>query len=222
MALQYAVSATKTPPRELYAESEFEVRLVELVPFLRSFAKALSGSAHFAEDLTQDTLGKAWSARRSFTPGSNLKAWLCVILRNELYSYHRRAWRRAPWDAALGGAIAAPPAEQQWAAELNDTAWAMHGLPDPQRNALVLVGVGGFSHEEVAALWKIPVGTVKSRVGRARKSLRKILSGPRSVPIEVRPANGAAMDEILAHLSQLSQVRPHGRGARPEPPDRST
>ena len=130
------------------------------------------------------TLPRIWPRRRwrrrgalvdRSRPGSNLKAWLFAILRNELYSRQRRDWRQVPWNDALGETIAAPPGEQQWAAELSDTACAMRGLSDPQREALILVGVGGFSHDDAAALSKTPVGTVKSRVGRARKALKEIL-----------------------------------------------
>ena len=137
-------------------------------------------------------------------PGSNLKAWLFMILRNEFYSHQRRAWRQVLWDAEALDTVPVPPGEQQWAVELSDTACALRGLPDAQREALILVGVGGFSYEDAAALSSKAVGTMKSRVGRARKSLRRILDGQAALPAKSRPANGTAMTEILAQLSQLS------------------
>ncbi len=164
-------------------------------------------SRELAEDLAQETLAKAWRARRSFMPGSNFKAWLFVILRNELYSRQRRAWRQAPWNDALAETIAAPPGEQHWAAELSDTACAMRDLSNPQREALILVGVGGFSHDDAAALSKVPVGTVKSRVGRARKALRKILDGEKALSTQSRPANGDAINDIFAQLRHLCVAR---------------
>src|SRR4030095_8645092 len=134
-----------------------------------------------------------------------------AILRNELYSRRRRDWRQIPWNDALGETIAAPPGEQQWALELSDTACAMRGLSDPQRAALILVGVGGFSQDDAAALSKTPVGTVKSRVGRARKALKEILDSQSSLSIKSRPSSGVALSEILAQLSHLSLS--HGRPA---------
>ena len=90
--------------------------------------------------------------------------------------------------------------------ELSDTAYAMRGLSDPQREALILVGVGGFSQDDAASLSKIPIGTVKSRVGRARKALKEILDRTTSLPIKSRPSSGDAMNEILAQLSHLRPI----------------
>jgi RNA polymerase sigma-70 factor (ECF subfamily) len=98
------------------------------------------------------------------------------------------------------------PAEQHWALELSDAARALHCLPDPQREALILVAVGGFSYEDAAAISRSALGTMKSRVGRARQSLRKILGSWKSLPTTSRPANGNAMGEILAQLSHLSPI----------------
>ena len=203
MALHDSQSATPAPPGDVYDAAEFEAALVEHMPLARIYARSLSGGRDFAEDLAQETLAKAWSARRSFTPGSNFKAWLFVILRNELYSRQRRSWRQVPWNDALGEAIMAPPEEQQWAAELSDTACAIRGLSDPQREALILVAVGGLSHDDAAAIANIPVGTVKSRVGRARKALGKMLDSKQSLPAKQRSPRGHAMNDILAQLSHF-------------------
>ena len=212
MALQDAPSTAKNSSGALDEAAEFEAGLVELMPVVRVFALSLSGHRELAEDLAQETLAKAWGARRSFTPGSNLKAWVFAILRNELYSHRRRDWRQVPWNDVLGVTIAAPPGEQHWALELSDTACAMRGLSDPQREALIMVGVGGFSQDDTAALTQIAVGTVKSRVGRARKALRRILDDEKSPPIKSRPTTGEAMNEILAQLSHLTLIhaRPTG------------
>jgi RNA polymerase sigma-70 factor (ECF subfamily) len=187
---------------------ELEAGLVKLMPFLRSFAQSLSGNPDLAEDLAQETLAKAWRARRSFARGSNLKAWLFAILRNEFYSQRRRAWRQAPWDAEKAETIPAAPEEQDWAIELSDTASAMQNLPDSQREALMLVGVGGFTHDEAAMLAGSAVGTIKSRVARARESLKGILDGRGPRPIEPNRIHGSAMSELLSQLS-VTQSRAH-------------
>ena len=215
MALHDPQSATRAAPGDEYDNAAFEAALVEHMPLARVYARSLSGGRDFAEDLAQETLAKAWSARRSFTPGSNFKAWLFVILRNELYSRQRRGRRQVPWNDALGETIMAPPAQQQWAVELSDTACAIGGLSDPQREALILVGVGGLSHGEAAAIAKIPVGTVKSRVGRARKALGEMLDNKQSLPAKRRSPMGHAMDDILAQLGHFgeSPTAPDGRAA---------
>jgi len=78
--------------------ADFKTELLGLVPFLRAFARSLCGSQEGADDLAQEALVKAWQSRDSFMPGTNLKAWLFTILRNQFYSDRRRAWRQAPWD----------------------------------------------------------------------------------------------------------------------------
>ena len=180
--------------------------LTELMPFLRRLSLSLSGKRELAEDLAQTALAKAWQSRESFAPGTNLKAWVFTILRNEFSSYKRRAWRQVAWDAELVEAIPAPSEEQQWAVELSDTACAMKELPDEQREALILVGVGGFSYADAAVFSSTPVGTMKSRVGRARQSLRKILDSQNSQLTRSSRADGNAMNQILAQLSHLSRI----------------
>ena len=212
MSVQDIEPASKTPLGESDT-AEFEAGLTKLMPFLRAFAQSLSGEPELADDLAQGALANAWRSRRSFTPGTNLKAWLFIILRNEFYSHQRRAWRQVLWDAEALETIPVPPGEQQWAVELSDTACAMRTLPHSQCEALILVGVGGFSYEDAAALSSTAVGTMKSRVGRARKSLRKILDSRASLPANSRPANGTAMKEILAQLGHLSRTQRAPAGA---------
>ena len=145
----------------------FAMDLAELTPFLLARGLSLTGKRELAEDLVQETMANAWQARQSFAPGTNLKAWLCKILRNEFYSHQRRAWRQAPWCTVFEETIPSPPDEQMSAIDLCEAACAMNGLPDPQREALILVGVCGFSYEETALLLNGTLGTVKSRVARA-------------------------------------------------------
>src|SRR5262249_28220473 len=86
-------------------QKQFEAELLELTPFLRSFARNLTRDRELAEDLAQDTLLSAWRARSSFTLQTNLKAWLCIIMRNRYYSHLRRSWRQAPWNQAAAEQI---------------------------------------------------------------------------------------------------------------------
>src|SRR6201981_2296293 len=98
---------------------DFKSELLSLVPFLRAFARSLTGNQEAADDLAQETLVKAWQSRDSFILGTNLKAWLFTILRNQFYSDRRRAWRQAPWDQEAAERIPSGGGDHSWAAELS-------------------------------------------------------------------------------------------------------
>jgi RNA polymerase sigma-70 factor (ECF subfamily) len=183
---------------------KFQRDLIALIPYLRVFSRSLCRSPALGEDMAQEALAKAWRSRARFEPGTNLRAWLFTILRNEYFSLRRRAWRESNLDEAKAARIAAPHDAQLWSLELSDTVHAMHELPDHQREALVLVAAGGISYEDAAAICDVPVGTVKSRVARGRTALMNKLSGCEKIVRSkaVRPAG--AMDDILAQLSALT------------------
>src|ERR1700735_2274851 len=210
-----APSTHNTPKPE---NPDFKTELLGLVPFLRAFARSLTGNQEAADDLAQETLVKAWQSRASFIPGTNLKAWLFTILRNQFYSDRRRAWRQAPWDQDAAERIPGSSAEQASAAELSDTARALSRLSDEQREALILVGAGGFSYEDAAAICRCAVGTVKSRVARARKSLLSILEGSNPLPPSVQPVEGDAAHDILAQLDRLAPNMAGSLKRGPKPP----
>ena len=134
--------------REAAPAPDFKSELLGLIPFLRAFARSLTGNYEAADDLVQETLVKAWQSRDTFELGTNLKAWLFTILRNQFYSDRRRAWRQAPWDQDAAERMPGTSQDQNWAADLSDTARALRLLPDEQREALILVGAGGFSTRE--------------------------------------------------------------------------
>ena len=186
---------------------QFQSDLIALIPQLRAFSRLLCGRRAIAEDMAQEALAKAWRAHDRFEPGTNLKAWLFTILRNEYYSHARRAWRQIHWDEDLGERIAAPPLEQEWAMELSDTARALGGLQEGQREALILVAAGGFSYEDAAKVCAAPVGTIKSRVGRARVALRGILDGDKPIPPR---SLSRTMDSTGLILAQLTALAPGG------------
>lgn len=190
------------------ADEAFRKELLERIPFLRAFSRSLCGDRELADDLAQEALAKAWQSRDSFQAGTNLKAWLFTILRNQFYSDLRRAWRQVPWDVDAGDLLPAPDGEQTWAIELSDMARALRTLPAEQREALILVGAGGFSYDDAAKISKCAIGTVKSRVARARKALAAILEGKTPLPSEPRPAGGDATHEIISQLDRLTPVDP--------------
>jgi len=201
-------ASTPAPRTEKAENPDFKTELLGLVPFLRAFARSLTGNPEAADDLAQETLVKAWQSRSSFIPGTNLKAWLFTILRNQFYSDRRRAWRQAPWDQEAAERIPGGADDQIYSAELSDTVRALRHLSDEQREALILVGAGGFSYEDAAAICKCAVGTVKSRVARARKTLIDILDGDDRLEGSERPPEGDAAREIMAQLDKLSPGEP--------------
>jgi len=194
----------KPPRTKNDPDGEFKAGLLELIPFLRAFARSLCGNPDIADDLAQETLVKAWQSRATFAPGTNLKAWLFTILRNQFYSDRRRAWRQAPWDQDAAERIPGASEEQAWAAELSDTARALTSLSDEQREALILVGAGGFSYEAAAQICNCAVGTVKSRVARARKTLIGILEGTDPLPASSGEDAADATNDIMAQLDRLA------------------
>ncbi len=150
--------------------------LVGAIPHLRAFAISLTGDHHLANDLVQDTLLKAWTHRERFEPGTNLKAWLFTILRNTYFSEFRRRRREVQDVDGVAAASLVSLPEQQGHLDLEDFRTALGLLSEEQREALLLVGAEGFSYEVAAAISGCAVGTVKSRVNRARAKLAEHLS----------------------------------------------
>ena len=155
--------------------ADFREGLIREMPGLRAFAVSLAGSFHQADDLLQETLLKAWSSSDSFTPGTNMRAWLFTILRNTYYSQHRRRGREVQdTDGVYAERIATPP-NQEGALDLADFRAALAKLPPEHRDVLLMVGASGFSYEEAAQICGVAIGTVKSRLNRARARLATLL-----------------------------------------------
>jgi RNA polymerase sigma-70 factor (ECF subfamily) len=154
----------------------FKTLLLEAVPSLRAFALSLTGTSDRADDLVQETLVKAWDKQDTFQLGSNINAWLFTILRNEFYSQMRKKGREvSDSDGIFASKLASHP-EQEGKLDMQDFREALAQLPEDQREALILVGATGLSYEEAAEVCGVAVGTVKSRVSRARTQLGEILS----------------------------------------------
>ncbi len=149
--------------------------LLGAVPSLRAFAISLCGDADHADDLVQETLVKAWTNLHAFQEGTNLRAWLFTILRNQFYSEMRKKKREVEdVDGSLSATLAVPAA-QLGHMDMVDFKRALMRLPDDQREALILVGGSGFAYEEAAEICGVAVGTIKSRVSRARLKLAEVL-----------------------------------------------
>lgn len=153
----------------------FRQDLIDALPGLRAFAVSLTANETRADDLVQETMLKAWLNQHRFEPGSNLKAWLCTILRNHFYSEIRKHKREVEDGDGMLAAQMSAPAGQEHAADLGVIQRLMAKLPVTQREALLLVGAQGLTYEAAAAVMGCEVGTAKSRVSRARMLLAERL-----------------------------------------------
>src|ERR1700680_3043760 len=151
-------------------------QVLATVPSLRAFAISLSGNIDRADDLVQETLLRALAHIDSFEPGTNMPAWLFTILRNLFRSEYRKRRREVEdSDGRYADSLKSHP-EQHGRVEFEELRAALDQLPPDQREALILVGASGFSYEEAAAICDCAVGTIKSRVNRARTRLAEQLS----------------------------------------------
>ena len=166
------------------ANTDFREQIIAIVPSLRAFARGLCGSRELADDLAQEAVIRAWAAHDSFMPGTNFKAWMFMILRNQYYTIARKNSRSASWDpeAAERLLVQAPPQEHH--IHISDVEKALRKLPPEQREMLMIVGAGGATYEEAAEIAGCAIGTVKSRLSRGREALAILINGDdKSVPM---------------------------------------
>jgi RNA polymerase sigma-70 factor (ECF subfamily) len=178
--------------------NQFKAELVALLPKLRGHALALTGSAAAADDLIQDTMVRAWRFRDGFQEGSNMAAWVNKILRNTFYTA-AVAQRNTVQD--VDGKHAAQLAcnpEQEWRVKYGELLAALQQLTPEARDALLLVVAEGMSYEEAAEVAGVPVGTMKSRVNRARERLAE-LTDPDLPKASQRAQRARAAVRVPAH-----------------------
>jgi RNA polymerase sigma-70 factor (ECF subfamily) len=202
-----AAGAPGEPEHVPLSDEAFKVELSRVIPHLRAFGRSLSGNRDLADDLVQETLLKAWAARQRFQAGTNMRAWTFIILRNLFLSQMRRARFKGEWDEVTATRLLAAPASQDRHVELGDMQRALLHLPQPQREALILVGAGGFAYEEAAAICGCAVGTIKSRVARGRVALEALLAGSTLPPRHRHKGDPdrTALQTIMAEVETLSR-----------------
>lgn len=175
------MSVTEAQPVD---DEAFKRDLLTVLPHLRAFARGLCGRPDFADDLVQETAIKAWAARQRFTPGTNMRAWTFAILRNHYLSELRRNRHQTDFDPDAAERLLVMEADQEARLHLSDMEVALMKLSPERREALLLVGAGGFSYEEAARISDCAIGTMKSRVARARDQLARLLD-PEAATITV-------------------------------------
>ncbi|WP_373486845.1 sigma-70 family RNA polymerase sigma factor [Blastomonas sp.] len=192
-------------------DRDFKEQLAALIPHLRAYGRSLSGNRDVADDLVQDTMLKAWAARERFSAGTNMRAWTFIILRNSFLSQRRRSRFTSEWDDVVADRILSVPAGQGDQLHLADVQRALMQLPEAQREALILVGAGGFSYEEAADICAVALGTIKSRVARGRAALAALVDDAVYGDEQgVRLAD--PMGAIMADVDTLSGGLPGNRG----------
>lgn len=189
---------SETIERSASEKADFKRELTEVLPHLRAFARGLCGRPDMADDLVQEAMMKAWAAQERFQPGTSMRAWTFVILRNAYLTDMRRNRFRGEYDENVAERILTAPAGQEEPIHLSDMHRALLTLPPERREALLLVGAGGFSYEEAANICGCAVGTIKSRVGRARATLNSMLADG-DIPqrsVEDAGAHRAILEEL--------------------------
>ena len=187
----------------------FTRELLTTIPSLRAFARSLGATPDRADDLVQETLIKAWANQQSFVQGTNLKTWLFTILRNTAYSEYRKRWREVEdADGSYAAGLVSEPAQIAHL-DLADFKLALSGVPQEQREALVLIGASGFSYDEAAKICGCAVGTIKSRVNRARQRLATTLGLSDISGDGEASADGEHSDALGSAQADLSS--PHAR-----------
>ncbi len=156
----------------------FRQGLIDALPSLRRFALSLVANEVRADDLVQETLLKAWAKQTTFKPGTNLKAWLFTILRNDFYTAHRRGRREVEDVDGARAALLEAPAAQEHSSDLQVVMAHIAELPPSMREALLLVCAQGLTYEAAAQVMGCQIGTAKSRVSRARAMLSEMLAVP--------------------------------------------
>ena len=175
---------------------DFKDGLIREIPNLRAFAASLSGSMQLADDLVQDTLLKAWGNSDKFEPGTSLRAWLFTILRNTYYSLYRKRGREVQDSEGTYAERMATHGNQESHLDLADFRKALAKLPEEQREVLIMVGATGLSYEEAAEICGVAIGTIKSRVNRARTKLAELLSIGSVDDLGPGRTNAAAMQRV--------------------------
>lgn len=206
-ASEAAVPVLLAEPVARLSDRDFKRALSDVAPHLRAFARGLCGCRDRADDLAQEAMLRAWAARDRYAAGTNFKAWTFTILRNHFYSEARRARFHGEYDEVAAERILCAEASQESAVELADVLRALTTIPETYREALVLVAAGSLSYEEIARICGIALGTVKSRICRARAMLAKVIESGQLPDFRHNfVLGGNAIDAFFEELQKIANV----------------
>jgi RNA polymerase sigma factor (sigma-70 family) len=187
------------------SDRQFHAQLTATIPHLRAFARSLCGCRDMADDLSQETLLKAWAARDHFAAGTSFEAWTFTILRNIYFGQRRRLRFVGEYNEVQAERLLNTPATQQVGMEATDVLRALALLPARQREVLVLAAVGQVSYEEMAEICNVAVGTIKSRIARGRAALSaRIDSGVMPDFRHNHVLKGEVLDAFMVMLREIA------------------
>ena len=204
-------AAASQPQAETLSDSEFKTLLAGVIPHLRAYGRSLSGNPDLADDLTQDTMVKAWASRERFERGTSIKAWTFVILRNTFLSQMRRNKFVGEYDETAVERTMSTPASQEDSGEMADLQRGLMELPQDQREALILVGAGGLSYEEAASICDCAVSARRSSVRRLTRLWR---SRAETLSIRSRSRLGFISGSCCPSIGFSPQAASRGNRAR--------
>lgn len=202
-----AATDVKAEQTQSLSDGDFKRALTDVAPHLRAFARGLCGCRDRADDLAQEAMLRAWAARDRYAAGTNFKAWTFTILRNHFYSEARRARFHGEYDELAAERILRAPPSQESPLELADVLRALSTIPDSYREALLLVAAGNLSYDEIAEICGIALGTVKSRICRARAMLAKVIDSGQLPDFRHNfVLTGEAVDAFFAELAKIANA----------------
>jgi RNA polymerase sigma-70 factor, ECF subfamily len=178
--------------------AEIRSLIANEIPRLRRYARALVRNQETADDLVQDTLVRALSKIHLWQPGTDLRAWLFTLMHNQYVNFVRRAVREGSQTSLDAAIDLGHQANQQTSLTLRDLQSALDKLPDEQRQVVLLIGLEGMRYEEVAEILDVPVGTIRSRLSRAREALRERMDEHERRPMDGRSRRGEARRQAAA------------------------
>jgi RNA polymerase sigma factor (sigma-70 family) len=205
-------SERAAPRGACLSDSDFRMELTGSTRHLRAFARSLSGNRDTADDLTQETLLRAWAARERFAAGTSFRAWTFTILRNVYFGQIRRLRFVGEYNEIEAERKLSTPATQDVGLVASDVLRAMALLPPAQREVLILAGVGHISYNEMAEICGVAVGTIKSRIARARASLSATIES--GILPDFRHnyvLKGEVLDAFMAELAKIAPQHVAGR-----------
>lgn len=203
---------TVRPQGAPLSDQDFHAKLTTSIPHLRAFARSLCGCRDMADDLAQETLLKAWAARDHFVAGTSFNAWTFTILRNVYFGQIRRQRFVGDYDELEAERLLNTPATQQSGLMATDVLRALATLPAAQREVLILSAVGNVSYEEMAEICDVAIGTIKSRIARARAALSATLES--GIMPDFRHQFVMKGEVLDAFLDQLRMIAPEHIMAR--------
>jgi RNA polymerase sigma factor (sigma-70 family) len=194
------------PQGDPLSDPDFHAQLTRAIPHLRAFGRSLCGNADLADDLLQETLLKAWAARHHFVAGTSFHAWTFTILRNVYFGQIRRQRFVGDYDELEAERLLNTPATQQSGLQATDVLRALQALPAAQREVLILAAVGHVSYEEMAEICGVAIGTIKSRMARARAALAEVIDS--GVVPDSRHDFVMKGDVLAAFVDELRKIAP--------------